>query len=101
MYRGINRSNAALVVVEMCIQIEKYCVVNGSILIQPALHVNVATEGERGMLGIAIAKHTRANGTTDRFVFLYYTQSNSTMPLDGRLCLFRNNFRENRTPMRC
>ena len=33
------------------------------------------------MLGIAIAKHTRANGTTDRFVFLYYTQSNSAIPL--------------------
>ena len=56
-------------------------IVNGSILTQPALHVNVATEGERGMLGITIAKHTRANGTTDRFVFLYYTQSNSVMPL--------------------
>jgi len=33
------------------------------------------------MLGIAIAKHTRANGTIDRFVFLYYTQSNSAIPL--------------------
>jgi aldose sugar dehydrogenase len=62
-------------------------IVNGSILTQPALHVNAATEGERGMLGITIAKHTRANGTTDRFVFLYYTQSNSVMPLGN--CVYR------------
>jgi hypothetical protein len=33
------------------------------------------------MLGIAIAKHTTANGTIDRFVFLYYIQSNSAIPL--------------------
>ena len=56
-------------------------IVNGHMLPQPVLHVNVATKGERGMLGIAIAKHARANGTIDRFVFLYYTQSNSAIPL--------------------
>jgi aldose sugar dehydrogenase len=56
-------------------------IVNGHMLPQPALHVNVATEGERGMLGIAIAKDTRANGTIDTFVFLYYTQNNSAIPL--------------------
>ena len=56
-------------------------IVNGHMLPQPVLHVNVATEGERGMLGIAIAKDTRANGTIDTFVFLYYTQSNSAIPL--------------------
>src|SRR5215831_191767 len=56
-------------------------IVNGHMLPQPVLHVNVATEGERGMLGIAIAKDTRANGTIDRYVFLYYTQSNSAIPL--------------------
>jgi aldose sugar dehydrogenase len=55
-------------------------IVNGHLLPQPVLHVNVATKGERGMLGIAIAKH-RANGTIDRFVFLYYTQSTSAIPL--------------------
>ena len=38
---------------------------------QPILQVPVATEDERGMLGIAIAKHD--NGTT--YVFLYYTES--------------------------
>ena len=54
-------------------------IVNGNMLPQPVLHVNVASEGERGMLGIAIAKPTTA--TTARFVFLYYTQSNSAIPL--------------------
>ncbi len=48
-------------------------IVNGKILPQPILHVNVATQVERGLLGIAIAKHT--NGPT--YVFLYYTQSSS------------------------
>jgi len=38
-------------------------IVNGNMLPHPALHVNVASEGERGMLGIAIAKPTTANGT--------------------------------------
>jgi uncharacterized protein with LGFP repeats len=50
-------------------------IVNGHILPQPVLHVNVATEGERGILGIPIAKPTTTNGTTARFVFLYYTES--------------------------
>jgi glucose/arabinose dehydrogenase len=53
-------------------------IVNGHMLPQPVLHVNVATEGERGMLGIAIAKDpTTINGTTARFVFLYYTEGDS------------------------
>src|SRR5712691_2686822 len=46
---------------------------NGKILPQPLLHVNIATQVERGLLGIAITKHT--NGPT--YVFLYYTQSGS------------------------
>ncbi|HXX95836.1 MAG TPA: PQQ-dependent sugar dehydrogenase [Candidatus Bathyarchaeia archaeon] len=60
-------------------------IVDGHILPQPALHANVATEGERGMLGIAIAKHAITNGTTARFVFLYYTQSNSGSHLGNRV----------------
>jgi len=55
-------------------------IVNGNMLPKPVLDVNVASEGERGMLGIAIAKPTTANGTTTRFVFLYYTESNSGVP---------------------
>ncbi len=46
-------------------------IVNGKLLPQPLLRVPVATIGERGMLGIAIAK----NQTGYTHVFLYYTQS--------------------------
>ncbi len=46
-------------------------IVNGTILPRPLLQVPVATESERGMLGIDVAKHK--NGPT--YVFLYYTKS--------------------------
>jgi aldose sugar dehydrogenase len=60
-------------------------IVNGNMLPEPVLHVNVATEGERGMLGIAFAKDPTANGTTARFVFLYYTEGNSGADLGNRV----------------
>jgi glucose/arabinose dehydrogenase len=43
-------------------------------------------EGERGMLGIAIAKY-QATATVSTFVFLYYTESNSSggAPLGNRV----------------
>ena len=47
-------------------------IMNGKMIPQPLLQVNVATDGERGMLGVAIAKNV-TNGTP--FVFLYYTES--------------------------
>jgi aldose sugar dehydrogenase len=50
-------------------------IVNGNMLPKPALHVVVATAGERGMLGIAIAKDTTTNGTTAKFVYLYHTNA--------------------------
>ena len=46
-------------------------IVNGTMLPQPLLQVPVATQSERGMLGIAVAVHK--NGPT--YVFLYYTES--------------------------
>lgn len=46
-------------------------IVNDTMLPQPLLQVPVATESERGMLGIAVAKHK--NGPA--YVFLYYTES--------------------------
>jgi aldose sugar dehydrogenase len=59
-------------------------IANGNMLAQPILSANVATEGERGMLGIAITKHMAANGNT--FVFLYYTEINgSGSPLGNRV----------------
>jgi aldose sugar dehydrogenase len=51
-------------------------IVNGTILEEPLLDVNVATAFERGLIGIAIAKND--NETTQRksnIVYLYYTES--------------------------
>src|SRR5918911_1859839 len=51
-------------------------ILNGKILPQPLLDVNVASEAERGLLGIAVANDNASteNGNT-RHVFLYYTES--------------------------
>jgi aldose sugar dehydrogenase len=58
-------------------------ILNGKILPEPLLNVNVANEAERGLLGIAVAKggngitnteNVDSNGNT-RHVFLYYTES--------------------------
>jgi aldose sugar dehydrogenase len=49
-------------------------VVNGMLLSQPLLKVNVANKDERGMLGIAIAKH-KDRQSMSTYVFLYYTEA--------------------------
>jgi glucose/arabinose dehydrogenase len=81
-------------------------IVNGTMLPQPLLHVNVATVQEEGMLGIAVAKHQ--SGSIPTYVFLYYTQStaapaasnasnpttNITKPLCN--CLYRYEFENNK-----
>jgi len=47
-------------------------IVNGKMLPEPLLDVNVANKSERGMLGIAVPK----NGTTNNtYVFVYFTES--------------------------
>jgi aldose sugar dehydrogenase len=47
-------------------------IVNGKMLPEPLLDVNVANKSERGMLGIAVTK----NGTTNNtYVFVYFTES--------------------------
>ena len=46
-------------------------VVNGKILGEPLLDVNVANSVERSMCGIAISKHD-----SKTYVFLYYTEIN-------------------------
>ncbi len=51
-------------------------IVDGKMLGPPLLHVNVATEVERGLLGIAIQKS--ANIHVPTFVFLYYTEAGSS-----------------------
>jgi glucose/arabinose dehydrogenase len=50
-------------------------IVNGQILKEPLLDVNVATQSERGMLGITIAKNASEFAPT--YVFLYYTEAES------------------------
>jgi glucose/arabinose dehydrogenase len=48
-------------------------IVNGKMLPEPILDVNVANKSERGMLGIAVAERT--NPSTPTYVFLYYTEA--------------------------
>ena len=49
-------------------------IVNGVMLKEPILDVNVDNKNERGMLGIAVApKHDKNTATT--YVFVYYTES--------------------------
>jgi glucose/arabinose dehydrogenase len=57
-------------------------ILNGKMLPEPLIDVNVANQAERGLLGIAIAKDNgnsnTENGNTNtgiRHVFLYYTES--------------------------
>jgi glucose/arabinose dehydrogenase len=50
-------------------------VLNGKLLPEPVLRVPVATEGERGLLGIAIAKNSGNGGGGPSYAFLYYTES--------------------------
>ncbi len=54
-------------------------ILNGQLLEEPLLDVNVANDRERGMLGIAIAEKDIANNEDSRdgkttYVFLYYTE---------------------------
>jgi glucose/arabinose dehydrogenase len=50
-------------------------IVNGVILQEPILDVNVATAYERGLLGIAIAKNHNETAPNPIIVYLYYTES--------------------------
>ena len=63
-------------------------IVDGKMLPEPLLDVNVATELERGMLGMAVSEGNNTN--TTRFVFLYYTEAESA---DGEDAL------EGKTPL--
>jgi glucose/arabinose dehydrogenase len=49
-------------------------IVNGEMLEEPILDINVNSEDERGLLGIAVSKSTSTGKT---FVFLYYTEAES------------------------
>src|SRR5919199_4987013 len=60
-------------------------IVNGKMLPQPLLQVPVSTTSERGMLGIAVAKHS--NGPM--YVFLYYTKDGGGGPQSLANVLYR------------
>ena len=61
-------------------------IVNGVILQEPLLRANVATESERGMLGIAVDLTSKEDDKI--YVFLYYTESEEgdpSEPIGNRL----------------
>src|SRR5919202_5269135 len=60
-------------------------IIDGKMLPQPLLQVPVSTTSERGMLGIATAKHS--NGPT--YVFLYYTKDGGGGPQSLANVLYR------------
>jgi glucose/arabinose dehydrogenase len=55
-------------------------IVNGKMLPKPVLDVAVANKIERGLLGIAVAPNLSSDGK--RYVYLYYTQSGSSVDGD-------------------
>src|SRR5918997_7146594 len=57
-------------------------IVNGQMLAEPLLQVNVSSEVERGMLGIATSKDNQTGSTN---VFLYYTEAQGEEPVASRL----------------
>jgi aldose sugar dehydrogenase len=57
-------------------------IVNGQMLPKPLLQVNVSSEVERGMLGIAVSKD---NQTKTSYVFLYFTEAEGEKPTASRL----------------
>ena len=68
--------NTYLLVLEKSGQVR--LVSNGVLQGKPVLQVSVATESERGLLGIAILNSTKtgtAAADNTKFVFLYYTES--------------------------
>ncbi len=75
-------------------------IVNGVMLAEPLLKVNVSTAGERGMLGIAVTKENKSTGEPI-YVFLYYTEAILKSDLkydnaDSRNRLYRYEFVDNK-----
>ena len=60
-------------------------IINGTLQSKPLLHVNVSTEAERGMLGIAVTRMKNNTNNTQpvtTYVLLYLTEANSTKASD-------------------
>lgn len=75
-------------------------IVNGVMLADPLLKVNISTTGERGMLGIAVTKGNKST-TEPVYVFLYYTEARQKRDLpdddtDIRNRLYRYEFVDNK-----
>jgi aldose sugar dehydrogenase len=63
-------------------------IIDGEMLPHPLLDVNVNSEDERGMLGIAVLLKQNPTKNDKTFVFLYYTEAKSKdggQPLGNRL----------------
>jgi aldose sugar dehydrogenase len=59
-------------------------IVNGKILTEPLLDVNVANDANRGMLGIAVSKGEQENNSTS--IFLYFTEAElDKFPIGNRV----------------
>jgi aldose sugar dehydrogenase len=70
-------------------------IVNRTILPQPVLRVNISTDGERGLLGIAVAQHPATkSGKSNTFVFLYYTENKNGASVGNRV--YRYSFIDNK-----
>jgi glucose/arabinose dehydrogenase len=71
-------------------------IINGTMLARPLLDVNVATEGGRGMLGIAVAKHEGR----PTYVFLYFIELSGQKDADaetgGKARLYRYELENNK-----
>jgi aldose sugar dehydrogenase len=75
-------------------------IVNGVMLPDPLLKVNVSTIGERGMIGIAVTKENKVMAKPV-YVFLYYTEALEERELnnydtDSRNRLYRYEFVDNK-----
>ena len=58
-------------------------IINGTMLPEPLLDVNVANKHERGMLGIAVAEKTNNPIAPTTYVFLYFTESAAATKEEG------------------
>jgi aldose sugar dehydrogenase len=70
-------------------------IVNGNMLSKSLLEVNVATQGGRGMLGIAISKNENGGST---YVFLYFIESSADRgsQTGGKARLYRYELKDNK-----
>jgi aldose sugar dehydrogenase len=68
-------------------------IVNGQMLAEPLLQVNVSSQVERGMLGIATSKD---NQTGKSYVFLYFTESETKGGDLVASCLYRYELTNNK-----